>query len=726
MDSVLRSKIRWLARKMRADITDADLYGSPELQKYLEDLSGTFIGRYGRPVQIFIEAAGEAFVAYTNGNQVHLNWQNRVIRIYRLPESRFAAFRGTFFHEIAHILYCDFDARNKAAQAMKNDGTLFPDWSGADMSETEQKDWAEIVQTAADHPEFRDVIEYIIQEVDNPLIDVHDEACMIAEWGDFVAEGLTMAKEALRSTATPLDEWMESVATEDGTIPAKDKLSIIFAMLLSYARFGGVIVRDEDAWDQCEFKPLLARVAPYIEVGVSADSAETAFNAINHILTALWPYVREVLKNGDTPKDNDPQSDPQSSQQNGQPSDNSQGGQSGGNNQGGQSDSGQSNPGQSGPGQSDPLGGLTSEQIQAVMSALEQGVEHSGSTQAPQNRVTSAKAKEEAQQNRPRDGKPEQGAHGADRGATDAAMDRISQKIAERMAEQSVENAVAQSTMARIKTVNQNDNHAGVKLTVVRNLEVTDDDVKMYNDTMRDIRPYSRRLQQKMRELMRDCKEGEVTKHRPYGDILVATDAYRADQRYFATKKLPQDLPDMAISVLCDNSGSMAGQRIRAARKAAMLLYDFATALDIPIMVSGHDCGSEVIFRVFADFNRVNTQDKYRIAKMSSGMRNRDGMAIECAAKLLSERTEQTKLLFIISDGQPNAHGYGGDEAAKDIQSIVRRYQRRGLTIIAAAIGDDKDTIRAIYGDGFLDISDLSKLPKLMVNIVRKRLMASM
>ena len=40
-----------------------------------------------------------------------------------------------------------------------------------------------------------------------------------------------------------------------------------------------------------------------------------------------------------------------------------------------------------------------------------------------------------------------------------------------------------------------------------------------------------------------------------------------------------------------------------------------------------------------------------------------------------------------------------------------------------AAIGDDKENIQAIYQDEFLDISDLSKLPKIMTNIVKKRVL---
>ena len=181
----------------------------------------------------------------------------------------------------------------------------------------------------------------------------------------------------------------------------------------------------------------------------------------------------------------------------------------------------------------------------------------------------------------------------------------------------------------------------------------------------------------------------------------------------------------MAISVLVDHSGSMQGDRIETAMKASMLLYDFARGLDIPISIAGHrsSTGYEVDYIMYTDFDDISGNDKYRIAKMSAAGNNRDGMALNIAAGLLDKRPEQVKLLIIISDGRPNHTNYGGEAAAKDIQEIIRNCKRKGIEVIAAAIGDDKENIQAIYQDEFLDISDLSKLPKIMTNIVKKRVL---
>lgn len=235
-----------------------------------------------------------------------------------------------------------------------------------------------------------------------------------------------------------------------------------------------------------------------------------------------------------------------------------------------------------------------------------------------------------------------------------------------------------------------------------------------------------------MLDALRDLKEGYVRKHRQFGRTIIPNDAYRPDQRYFASKKLPQDLPDMAVSVLVDHSGSMSGTRIETAMKASLLLHSFCTGLNIPVAVAGHNAvngGGGVNYMIYADYEQISGKDRYRASKMAASIIrmkadhcNRDGLALKIAAELLSRRPEQVKLLMIISDGRPNHDGYGGEEAAKDIQGILRKSKQNGIEIIACAIGDDKDNIKAIYGDSFMDISDLARLPKTLVDIVKKRI----
>ena len=168
----------------------------------------------------------------------------------------------------------------------------------------------------------------------------------------------------------------------------------------------------------------------------------------------------------------------------------------------------------------------------------------------------------------------------------------------------------------------------------------------------------------------------------------------------------------------------MRGGRIEAAQKAAILLHEFATSLDIPVCVSGHHAGKGVVYHTYTDFSEISRSERYRLATMDVDGCNRDGCAIEIAASHLEKQPEDIKLLIVLSDGQPNHSSYGGQSAIKDIQQILSKYRRKGIEVIGTAIGADQERIKEIYGAGsFLVIDDLSTLPKVLTKIVAKRLL---
>ena len=101
---------------------------------------------------------------------------------------------------------------------------------------------------------------------------------------------------------------------------------------------------------------------------------------------------------------------------------------------------------------------------------------------------------------------------------------------------------------------------------------------------------------------------------------------------------------------------------------------------------------------------------------------NRDGAALRFVAEQLVKRSEELKILILVSDGQPADVGYGGTAAEEDLSGIKREYQRKGVLFVAAAIGDDKQNIERIYGDSFLDITDLNQLPAKLTAVVKRHI----
>ena len=156
------------------------------------------------------------------------------------------------------------------------------------------------------------------------------------------------------------------------------------------------------------------------------------------------------------------------------------------------------------------------------------------------------------------------------------------------------------------------------------------------------------------------------------------------------------------------------------ANQTAIILYDFCRSLNIPITIYGHteDDYDTVQLYSYAEYNSIDNQDRYRLMDMAPRSGNRDGAALRFVAEHLRKRPEELKLLILISDGQPAGTRYYGTDAEADLRAIKKEYHQKGIILFAAAIGSDKDRIKRIYGDGFLDITDLNKLPKLLPQLI--------
>ena len=66
---------------------------------------------------------------------------------------------------------------------------------------------------------------------------------------------------------------------------------------------------------------------------------------------------------------------------------------------------------------------------------------------------------------------------------------------------------------------------------------------------------------------------------------------------------------------------------------------------------------------------------------------------------------------------------YTGRFAVEDMQQTIAEYERKGITFLAAAIGQDRDVISQIYGkERFLDITNLNEFPAKLVRIIARYL----
>ena len=130
----------------------------------------------------------------------------------------------------------------------------------------------------------------------------------------------------------------------------------------------------------------------------------------------------------------------------------------------------------------------------------------------------------------------------------------------------------------------------------------------------------------------------------------------RNDGKVFYKNNLPNEIPELAVGLLLDESGSMCScDRCTYARASAIILYDFCQSLDIPVMVYGHstdytDVGNTVALYSYAEFDGFDHDDKYRMMDIAARGSNRDGAALRFVAEQLSKRPEAVKILILVSD----------------------------------------------------------------------------
>lgn len=273
--------------------------------------------------------------------------------------------------------------------------------------------------------------------------------------------------------------------------------------------------------------------------------------------------------------------------------------------------------------------------------------------------------------------------------------------------------------------------HKGVPVKIYRELEITPRMEAGYREIESEIKKTAGRLRQMVEEIL-IRKEGGVMSGLYMGKRLSRGNLYRQDGKIFEKRILPEEGFSVAFGVLVDNSGSMiVDNRIGQARKAALVLYEFCRSLSIPITVYGHSTCSVLFhggFREgvamysFAEFDSVDGKDHLRIQGMKHCQCNRDGLALRFVGKHLAEREEEVKILTLISDGSPYAVNYGGETAKEDLRMAKQELHKMGVTLFSAAIGDDREVIEDIYGDSFLNISNLGTMPQKLAALLLRYL----
>ena len=166
----------------------------------------------------------------------------------------------------------------------------------------------------------------------------------------------------------------------------------------------------------------------------------------------------------------------------------------------------------------------------------------------------------------------------------------------------------------------------------------------------------------------------------------------------------------IAVCVLIDESGSMSGTRISAARDTAVLINEaIGDMANVELYIYGHT-GDIRDYRSteMVIYREKGYHPKYALGSVTAKSENRDGIAIIETAKRVRTQTKNPVLMFVLSDGAPCAGGYGGSTAMEHVRKCVQDAEKMGFSIIQVCINHSYDPAKMFKN--YVILEDMSTL----------------
>lgn len=168
--------------------------------------------------------------------------------------------------------------------------------------------------------------------------------------------------------------------------------------------------------------------------------------------------------------------------------------------------------------------------------------------------------------------------------------------------------------------------------------------------------------------------------------MLNTNDLYKLknrDYNIFMKKGNPRNT-DYVFYILVDGSGSMCGDKFTEALRACAVLEESLKGIAQVKIVMFDFTGRTVVHRIIKDFREADSGNfSWAYANhQGPGGCNMDGYSIRVATKELLKRSERRKILFTLSDGQPNGPDYySGDRGENDVTEAVLEARKNGISV---------------------------------------------
>lgn len=753
---------------LKEKISDKEFFVSRQCHAYLQNLSEAITKRYSAPITVSLSWGDpDDKVAYaTDRFGISLNVNNQFFNRGTDRIDKLVLLKALTIHECAHILFTDFHLMASTMKVFVKNRKLFPE-----PKCEEYKEWLTDM-ALVDDAELGEWLS-IYKNLDNAIEDGFIEQMAL--------QTIPGDGQCLYRLRRMQQEDFDTVKVQrNNGLPDE---AILFNCILSLAKYGTVKMDADDKSDPA-IEALLANYN-LIKAATSAQKPYDRKKLVNEIFCKLYKFMKDQQEENDEEDQNqgqDNQDDQQS--QNGQnnqsgndssqsqqswqdsngtsgggqpqdqdgqdqsadqdsqgagsgtdgsnfqsqPQDNSQDSQSGDSND---VQNSQQNTDGTGSGTDNSRPNPSSISQNMVESRINDSIDTGAGSVLNDNNINAAKQPEQVASNAEKlesiqtESQPDTQIPAPE---DMRAMDTIAEQIAKEEIDQAMEDDLCRQLKAEVNGFDYGLFNEDVDIQINRE-QPSQAAISIYEKDMEDIRFLVKKTVNEIRNKIKDHQNGGKINGLYQGRYLDQHSLGRFDLRCLCKNDLPEDIPNMAIGVLIDCSGSMRGEKIQYARRTALLLYHFGLALNIPVMVYGHNASfsREVDMYDLADFNSVDGKDKYRICDISAGGCNRDGAALRFCSEKLANRPEETKIMFVISDGRPSAYG-DSTMADNDIKGTLMDFAKRHVKYIAVGLGEDQEAIEALYSQDlsskvaakFLKTNDPSELPVTIVRTIKE------
>ncbi len=251
----------------------------------------------------------------------------------------------------------------------------------------------------------------------------------------------------------------------------------------------------------------------------------------------------------------------------------------------------------------------------------------------------------------------------------------------------------------------------------------------IYNKYRVNINSYNSRFTQLLKVYVPTKEEkrllGTGISSKNFGDIK---------KRYWYRNSEEVGVPDLAVLLLIDGSGSMEGCRRESAMISSVILHEVLKKQEIVHAIVEYRAiygKPEVRHNILIDFDSKD-EDKFNILTLGADEGTREGLSLYWAERYITARTTSAqRLIIVLSDGVPvhdvgNGSIYLPPVSIRDTANAAKKIIKRGTDIIAVALDDESgegcyETLTDIYPH-VIACTELKQLTGQLLAIISRHL----